>query len=267
MIRRGGFIWVLAILFRIQAWMLSPGSPLVALLKVDILNVMGPAIAVAAAIWGAARGAVMRVAVFALAAAATAFLTMPVRTSALIGALWDPLEWYVRPAAGRTTFTLFPWAGFVFAGAAIGVVLDRARSETAERRVNLALLAIGAAMALSGFGASYLPPVHQGSYFWTTSPAFFLLRLGVMVAVLPVAYAWARLTSGHFSLLQQFGRTSLFVYWIHVELVYGYFSYPLHRSLPLSAALLAFVVFTGLMFAASMAKTRLTMPMREATAS
>ncbi len=82
-----------------------------------------------------------------------------------------------------------------------------------------------------------------------------------------MAYAWTRLTPGHFSLLQQFGRTSLFVYWIHVELVYGYFSYPLHRTLPLPAALLAFVAFAGLMFAASMAKTRLTMPMREVTAS
>ncbi len=183
MIRRGGFIWVLAILFRIQAWLLSPGSPLTAILKVDVLNVMGPAIAVAAAIWGVARGAALRVAVLALAAAAMAFLTMPVRTSTLIGALWDPLEWYLRPVAGRTTFTLFPWAGFAFAGAAVGVVLDLARSEAAERRANLALLGFGAVMALGGFGASYLPPVHQGSYFWTTSPAFFLLRLGVMIAV------------------------------------------------------------------------------------
>ena len=167
---------------------------------------------------------------------------------------------------GRTTFTLFPWAGFTFAGAACGVVLDLARSGAAERRANLALLAVGIGLALAALGASYLPPVHEGSRFWTTSPAFFLLRVGVIVAVLPIAYGWAMWTRGRFSVLEQFGRTSLFVYWIHVELVYGYVSYPLQRALPLPVAALAFLAFAGLMFWASMAKTRLTMPVPQVTA-
>ena len=34
----------------------------------------------------------------------------------------------------------------------------------------------------------------------------------------------------------QLGRTSLFIYWIHVELVYGLISLPLHRALSLPAA-------------------------------
>ena len=33
------------------------------------------------------------------------------------------------------------------------------------------------------------------------------------------------------SALQEFGRSSLFVYWIHVEMVYGIFSAPIHRRL------------------------------------
>ena len=42
--------------------------------------------------------------------------------------------------------------------------------------------------------------------------------------------------------LQQFGRASLFVYWIHVELVYGVLSAPIHRRLAFPVAVAAFAV-------------------------
>ena len=261
MIRRGGFVWVLAILFRIQAWLLSPGSTIYGILKVDILNIMGPAISLAALIWGTTGRFGVRIAAFAMVTAMTALLTPPVRASAWLGILPDPLEWYIRPMPGRTTFTMFPWAGFAFAGAAVGVLLDRARSEVAERDVNLGLLIGGAALALAGFGASYLPPLHAGSRFWTSSPSFFMLRVGVIVTLIALAYAWVARAGAGFSPMQQFGRTSLFIYWIHVELVYGIFTYPLQRALPLPLAILAFLVFSGLMLWVSRVKTRVTTPL------
>jgi hypothetical protein len=55
----------------------------------------------------------------------------------------------------------------------------------------------------------------------------------------------------------QFGRSSLFVYWIHVELAYGIFSHPLHKRLTIEGSFAAFMVFTGLMFGATILKTRL----------
>ena len=61
-VRRGLEIFGLAFLFRIQAWVLGWSSPRW-LLKVDILNIMGPSIMAAAAIWGAvqhARGPLAR---------------------------------------------------------------------------------------------------------------------------------------------------------------------------------------------------------------
>ena len=51
---RGLQIWGLALLFRVQAWLLSPGATVYGILKVDILNVMGPAISGAALVWGLA---------------------------------------------------------------------------------------------------------------------------------------------------------------------------------------------------------------------
>src|SRR5205814_8716167 len=49
--RRGLEIFILAFLFRIQAFVLSPGSELLTLFRVDILNIMGPAIVVVGLVW------------------------------------------------------------------------------------------------------------------------------------------------------------------------------------------------------------------------
>ena len=50
--------------------------------------------------------------------------------------------------------------------------------------------------------------------------------------------------------LERFGRASLFVYWIHVELVYGYASWVLRHKLELWQTLLAYVLFCTLMYGA-----------------
>ena len=52
---RGWEIFGLAFLFRLYSWALSPGSALRGLLKVDILNVMGPSIVVTAWLWQRGR--------------------------------------------------------------------------------------------------------------------------------------------------------------------------------------------------------------------
>ena len=52
------------------------------------------------------------------------------------------------------------------------------------------------------------------------------------------------------------GRSSLFIYWIHVEMVYGLISLPLHNALTLPQSLLLFVVFSGFMLGCSIAKDR-----------
>ena len=63
--RRGWEIFGLAFLFRIQAWLVSPGATLYGILKVDILNVMGPSIACAAWLWGRTTRDRARFAIFA----------------------------------------------------------------------------------------------------------------------------------------------------------------------------------------------------------
>ena len=48
--------------------------------------------------------------------------------------------------------------------------------------------------------------------------------------------------------LARFGRASLFIYWIHVELVYGYASWLWRHRLPLWGTAIAFVAFCALMY-------------------
>ena len=91
--------------------------------------------------------------------------------------------------------------------------------------------------------------------YWTSSPTYFFVRLGVLVLSLPVAYLWTAAWKG-WSPLQEFGRSSLFVYWVHVEIVYGVISLSLHRALTFEAAIVGFVLFTGGMFLLARAKTR-----------
>lgn len=124
--KRGWQIFGIAFLFRLQSWVISGGAP-ETLLKVDILNIIGLAMVAAAVLWGLGRSRSSRALLLAAAAVAVAMLTPLVRATGLFSPLPDPIEGYLRSVAGATTFTLFPWAGFVLVGAASGLWLDGAR--------------------------------------------------------------------------------------------------------------------------------------------
>jgi len=253
--RRALQIFGLAFLFRLQSWLISGGDPVQAMLKVDILNIMGLSMLAAALLWSAGRTRWDRAAWLVAATVAVAMVTPIVRATPLISPLPDPIEWYIRPIPGRGTFTLFPWSGFLLAGVAIGLWLDTARSPAVERRINVALAAIGLLVAAGGYAASFLPALYRDSSFWTTSPTFFFLRVGILILSLPVAYAWNALWTGR-SVLQEFGQASLFVYWIHVELAYGVLSGPIHKTLTLGQAAAAYAVFTIALFGAAKLKNQ-----------
>ena len=188
-VRRGLEIFGLAFLFRLQALILSWGSWR-SLLKVDILNIMGPCIMAAAALWGWCRTTRGRCAAYVAATLAMALLTPPIRATGLLSFLPDPIEGYIRPRPGFTNFAFFPWAGFVFAGAVAGVLLDDAAERTRERRLVIRIASAGVILAVAAFGLSYLPSPFARSEFWTSSPSFFLLRTGILTATIGLAYAW-----------------------------------------------------------------------------
>jgi len=257
--RRGLEIFILGFLFRVQGFIITPGSHPVTLFRVDILNIMGPAIAVAGVVWGLARTTSSRVFSYAAIAALVAMLTPVVRTSHAIDSwpLW--LQWYMRPFGEFTIFTLFPWAGFVFAGGAVGALIAAARDARGERRLQTILGATGVVLVWLGFYAAGRPSIYASSSFWTSSPTWFAIRLGILMIALTAIYACETViaamrhgaTQGAaIDPLARLGRSSLFIYWIHVELVYGYASWMWRHRLPLWGTAVAFILFCLLMYRA-----------------
>lgn len=263
--KRGWEIFGLAFLFRLQAFILSPGSTVKGIFKADILNIMGPAIAAAAWLWGRIASWRWRLVAFGALACVFTFVTPLVRQAGWIAWLPAPIEWYIRPFPRMSVFTLFPWVGYVFAGAFFGELLNTAADVHTEWRMNRWFSGLGLALLLGGYGSSFLPSLYPEGWssFWTTSPTYYFVKIGIMLMIMGAAYVYvqrpwsAEPRNPAWSPMLEFGRSSLFVYWIHVELAYGIFSYPLHRRLTIEGSLFAFTVFSALLFGVSMIKTRL----------
>ena len=243
--RRGWQVFALAFIFRLQSQLLGWGA-LVNFLKVDILNIMGLSMVAAGCLWSIPAPRV-RLAAFAIVTVAITMVTPLVREWPVLAPLPDAVEAYIRPIAGRTTFTIFPWSGFLFAGVIAGELITAARTQAAESRLHAGLLAAGIAGIAFGYWMSFQPSIYPVANFWTSSPTFFFIKLGIATALLPIARAvdlfhqlvlkWRGWEPG--TVTATLGRASLFVYWIHVEMVYGVIGRPLRRLLPLEASLTA----------------------------
>ncbi len=264
---RGVQVFGLAFLFRLQSQLLGWGA-IGNVLKVDILNVMGIAMMAAAVLWGWAARRPARIAAFAIATAVIAMSTPLVREAAPLSILPDPIEAYIRPLPGRTNFALFPWAAFVVAGAIVGEMIHGATTVMGERRLQVALLIAGLGGIGVAYALSFQPSIYPVSNFWTSSPTFFFIRLGICVAMVPLAWA----IDGFHSIVRAripdlppdvpgrvmttLGRSSLFVYWIHVEMAYGGLARPVKRALPLEMTLVATLLLCALLYAITRWKDR-----------
>jgi uncharacterized membrane protein len=247
--RRGWQVFLFAFLFRLQSFLLGGFTNAAGLLKVDVLNVMGPAMVATAVAWRVPGARVARGLALTAAAVAISCLTPAVRDASWPALLPGFLEDYLRPQPGRGTFTLFPWAGFVLAGGVLGLALDGGRHWPAAR-LQAALAAAGLTVAASSYWASLQPPLFPTARFWTSSPAYFALRVGLLVLAVPLAHLWSerpvRLTSAR--PVAFLGVGSLFVYFVHVELVYGWVANPLKGRLTLEQTALAFALLVAVMY-------------------
>jgi hypothetical protein len=251
-LRRSGFLLSMAFLFRFQLWLFGwPNSPWTDLLKVDILNCMGLSIA--------------------LAASLTVFTTFErIRHGAIIGAaiaaaspVVSSVDWggasmlrnYLAPSA--ESFSFFPWASFLFFGLAMGSLIRTAKKENIEKVMQWSpIFGLAAAWAAHYFGN--LPySIYPKSEFWLDSPAQVFIKLGVILILLSFAYVWTRwVVRDSWNWICQIGTTSLLVYWVHIELVYGRWLWFWKENLPVphTVALAASVI--ALMAGLSVLRTR-----------
>jgi uncharacterized membrane protein len=250
-------IFALAFVFEIQSWLISGGTFWRKFTRVDILHVMGLAMCAGALLWVAGRTPRRRLLLF-LSAGLMASLAAPVVMSWEGWSTWlpQPVMLYVKPVQGRSIFTLLPWSAFFFFGAAMGVWLEEQGASLAERRQANLLMMTGSALALVAYAGSWLPSPYPLSDFWTTSPAFFFLRLGVLLTALGATTALY--PRAELSVLRQLGISSFFVYWIHVEMVYGVPSRAIHQALRFWQTLALWAVLCVVLALLVKAKTAMT---------
>jgi hypothetical protein len=249
--RRAGYLFLLAFAFRLQLWLFAWPSPWTDLLRVDILNCMGFAVAAMSVM--ALFRTVERVRLAAVLGLGIAF------ASPLI----SQLDWSWAPPLARSYivpdynfFGFFPWAAYLVFGISAGSILRTLEPETIERAMQWAALT-GGVIVLAGQYFANLPfSIYGKSEFWLNSPAQVVIKLGVTLLLLALAYLWTQNVSrNRWSWVRQFGTTSLLVYWVHIELVYGRWLGYLKNNLTVVQTVVAAIGVILLMLLLSTIKT------------
>ena len=249
--KRGWQVVLIAHLFRFHSFLWNLWGRWDSVFKPDILNILGLGMVATAWCWGRSAALTRRLTWLLLPAAIILLLSPESRGWWWPTLLHPRLEAYIRPN-GWGQFAIFPWVAFVLVGAAIGEWIAQPRPAEDERRFHGRLAMAGAAIILAGIIAHFVPSPFRPSDFWTTSTSYFLIRAGAMTMALSGAWLWmSRARAKRWSPVVLFGQTSLFVYWVHVELAYGLFSAAWKRSLTIPEAALAYVAFTALMLLAA----------------
>ncbi len=262
-ILRGAEIFGVGLLFRVQEFVLGyPGAPWTDLLRVDVLNILALSMMLMGVLcWLTGDTDVtmgrMRTLVAALfAAAIVALATPPLWTTHRPRFLPWPLESYINGVhifdkPQPWLFPLFPWSAFAFVGLAVGFFLF---SDFAKHREGLAFALLGGTGILACLLSILFDSLRFRLYavydYWHSNPSFFLMRCGILLVILSLVYAWCRwgLAQKGFSPIIQLGKTSLLVYWVHIEFVYGRFSIlPKGRCSALKATVGLLTIFLAML--------------------
>jgi uncharacterized membrane protein len=250
--RRGWQVFVIAHLFRLQSFLLNPNASWNSLFKPDILNVLGLGLVCGALVWGRALSTRARVWSLLVPALVIGAVLTPWAPSWWWPSLLHPrLEGYIRIVNGNAVFSLFPAVAYVLAGVFTGTLLAES-TRRSEAWFHARGIVVGVALLIVTIGSVAIPMPVEARH-WLGPMMIVGLRIGAMLVLM--AGAWWLLRGRTLSVSDPMivlGRTSLFVYWVHVELSYGNFSYPLHKSLSVGWALAGYALMTAGMYAGAL---------------
>jgi heparan-alpha-glucosaminide N-acetyltransferase-like protein len=251
--RRSGYLLGVAFLFRLQLWLFGwPASPWQELFKVDILNCMGFAVAVMSLMAVFRTGERVRLcAILGLAIAAASPLVSQIDWAGVP----PVVAHYIAPDFNH--FSFFPWASYLVFGISAGSLIRTVPDEHMDRTMQWSAILGGAMVLACQFFANLPYSIYAKSDFWLNSPAQVLSKLGVILLILPFAFLWTRYGANHgWSWVRQFGTTSLLVYWVHIELVYGRWLYFWKENLDLTQTVGAAVLVILMMLGISVLRTK-----------
>ncbi|MEP6963285.1 MAG: hypothetical protein ABI995_14485, partial [Acidobacteriota bacterium] len=146
----------------------------------------------------------------------------PLMTNLDKSAFPDFLLGYLIPGV---QFSIFPWGSFIAFGLACGslIPLIPVESQRASwNRIAQWAALLGFALILLGLYCSQLPfSIYPNAEFWLDSPALIACKLGTTLLLGAAAFLWTEYLNPGPSWVRLLGATSLAVYWVHIELVYG----------------------------------------------
>ncbi|MEP6653641.1 MAG: heparan-alpha-glucosaminide N-acetyltransferase domain-containing protein [Myxococcales bacterium] len=273
--KRGLEVLLLAYLFRMQEYVLGHMSMVIVdfpaywrdILRIDILNCIGASMLVVPMLAAPRRG---RPAWAATLAAMLLFVGLGPVIGPAHFPRWIP-DWisaYIGGQRPMSWFGLFPWAAWPLAGVALGHVWVRAsRNPRRQAWTFLATGVAGAVLILIVSGIRKVNPQvirYPSELVQQMGPGSFFYRLGMNGIAAFIGWGMVRLVGRRFSVMRQFGRTSLLVYWIHIDFCYGLIAHRLglFGRLNMRQATAGLTVIVALMLAVSLAKTRWWEPWR-----
>lgn len=252
-LKRAGYLFFLAFAFRFQLWAFSWGrSPASDVLRVDVLNCMGFALAMMA-IMSLFRTAerVKFCAILGFVIAGASPLISQVQ--------WGTTPWILKSylAPDHLFFGFFPWAAFVAFGMSFGSLVRLLNEDEQQSQLMLWVGLSGLVLALGAYQFSNVGiSVYSKSDFWLDNPLLVFIKVGIILIGVAFAYIWHRQPSAQgWSWTRQFGVTSLLIYWVHIELVYGRWLASWKESLTVEQTIFAACGVIILMLSLSLIKT------------
>lgn len=132
--------------------------------------------------------------------------------------------WWIATVFSKqlgSNFPFFPYAGFLVAGAVWGYLFAGARERNTTHGFFKATLFAGAALLVVCLALTQVPLPAPYDDFWSGSPVFFFLRVGLLSFILAALYFLERWLLPALSFIVALGKESLIVYFVHLILVYG----------------------------------------------
>ena len=260
--RRGFEVLVLAYAFRVQEYALSLFWDWHDILRVDILNCIGASMMLAAPLVAPRRGRPQIAACLIIAAVFLALGPIVGPTRAFVG-LPLPLRHltsYIGGPQPMAWFALFPAFAWLLVGIAVGHWWARENRKGQLGRAFVVSAAVGAVLMTAVILTRRYDPYiirYPSDYAQQMGPGTFFYRLGSIGVLALLGYL---LTTGpfrgRFSVMRIFGQTSLLVYWVHVELVYGLLFKRFANKLSMGQATVGFLLMTAAMLGLSLLRLK-----------